>query len=208
MKGILGVALAAALVAGNAFAQAGAPAAPPTAPAAAAPAPAGPVVVVQTSRGVFEFETFPDTAPKTVAQITGLAKRGFYNGLVIHRVAPGFVVQFGDPQTKDPAKKAMWGSGGSGKVIGVAEISKKHTHALKGTVAMAHAGDPAKADSQLYITLRPTPNLDSGYTVFGQIISGMDIVEKTQQGDRILKVTVKGSAPAAPAAKPAAPAAK
>lgn len=202
MKGILGAALAVALVAGQAFAQTPAPAA--AAPAAAAAAPTGPVVVVQTSRGVFEFETFPDTAPKTVAQITGLAKRGFYNGMVIHRVAPNFVVQFGDPQTKDPAKKMMWGSGGSGKPIGVAEISKKHTHAQKGTVAMAHAGDPAKADSQFYITLKPTPNLDSGYTVFGQIIAGMDVVEKTQQGDKIVKVTVKTAA----AAAPAAPAAK
>ncbi len=218
MKGILGAALAVAFVAGQALAQtppAPAPAAPAAPAAAAAPAvPAGPVVVVQTSRGVFEFETFPDTAPKTVAQITRLARAGFYNGQIIHRVAPNFVVQFGDPQTKDPAKKEMWGSGGSGKPIGVAEISKKHTHALKGTVAMAHAGDPAKADSQFYITLKPTPNLDAGYAVFGQIISGMDIVELTKQGDKIVKVTVKGTAPAAapkPAAaaapKPAAPAA-
>ena len=202
MKRILGAAFAVVLAtAGLASAQAGAPAAPPAAAPAAAPAPAGPVVVVETNRGVFEIETFPDTAPKTVAQITGLAKRGFYNGIIIHRVAPGFVVQFGDPQTKDPAKKAAWGTGGSGKPIGVAEISKKHTHAQKGTVAMAHAGDPAKADSQFYITLRPTPNLDSGYTVFGQIISGMDIVEKTQQGDKIIKVSVKGGAAASAPAK-------
>jgi len=169
--------------------------APAAAPAAAAPAPvaapAGPVVTVETSRGTFSFETFPDTAPKTVAQITGLAKRGFYNGQVIHRVAPNFVVQFGDPQTKDASKKAMWGTGGSGKPIGVAEISKKHTHGQKGAVAMAHSGDPAKADSQLYITLRPTQNLDSGYTVFGQIISGMEVVEATKQGDVIKRVTVK-----------------
>lgn len=169
--------------------------APAAAPAAAAPAPAaapaGPVVTVETSRGSFSFETFPDTAPKTVKQITGLAKKGFYNGQVIHRVAPNFVVQFGDPQTKDPAKKAMWGTGGSGTPIGVAEISKKHTHAQKGTVAMAHSGNPAKADSQFYITLKPTPNLDAGYTVFGQIISGMDVVEATKQGDVVRKVTVK-----------------
>jgi peptidyl-prolyl cis-trans isomerase B (cyclophilin B) len=186
MKGILGAALAVALVAGQALAQTGAPS-----------VAAGPVVVVQTPRGVFEFVTFPDTAPKTVAQITGLAERGFYNGQIIHRVAEGFVVQFGDPQTKDPAKKAEWGTGGSGKPIGVAEISKKHTHAKKGTVAMAHSGDPARADSQLYVTLRPTPNLDSGYTVFGEIVSGIDVVEATKQGDRIIKVTVKGGAPAA-----------
>lgn len=174
--------------AGFAFAQTGA------APAAAAGA--APTVVVETSRGTFEFVTFPDTAPKTVAHIVALAKKGFYTGIVIHRVVPGFVVQFGDPLTKDPSKKQMWGSGGSGPngtnvPVGVAEISKKHTHDKKGMLAMAHAGDPTKADSQMYITLAPQPRLDSGYTVFGEVTSGMDIVEKIQQGDAIKKVTVK-----------------
>lgn len=151
---------------------------------------AGLTVVVETSRGTFEFETYPDTAPKTVAHVTGLAKKGFYAGIRIHRVVPGFVIQFGDPQTRDMTKKAMWGSGGSGTTIGVAEISKKHTH-IKGAVAMAHAGDPAKAESQMYVTLEPQPRLDSGYTVFGQITSGMDIVEKIEAGDVIKNVTVK-----------------
>jgi peptidyl-prolyl cis-trans isomerase B (cyclophilin B) len=166
-----------------------------TSAAAQAPAPAaagsGPIVVVETSRGTFEFETYPKEAPKTVAQITGLAKKNFYNGQRIHRVVPGFVIQFGDPQTRDMTKKAMWGTGGSGKSIGVAEISKLHTHATKGAVAMAHAGDPAKADSQMYVTLAPQPRLDKDYTVFGQVISGMDVVEKIQAGDVIKKVTVK-----------------
>jgi cyclophilin family peptidyl-prolyl cis-trans isomerase len=151
---------------------------------------AGPTVVVETSRGTFEFETYPDTAPKTVAHVTGLAKKGFYTGIRIHRVVPGFVIQFGDPQTRDMTKKAMWGSGGSGTMIGVAEISKKRTH-VKGAVAMAHAGDPAKAESQIYVTLGPQPRLDSGYTVFGQITSGMDIIEKIEAGDVIKDVTVK-----------------
>jgi peptidyl-prolyl cis-trans isomerase B (cyclophilin B) len=105
-------------------------------------------------------------------------------------------VQFGDPLTRDMAKKAMWGTGGSGTTVGVAESSKKHAH-VKGAVAMAHAGDAAKADSQMYVTLAPQPRLDGGYTVFGQITSGMDVVEKTEQGDVIKKMTIKAAAPAA-----------
>ena len=150
----------------------------------------GPTVVVETSRGTFEFETFPDTAPRTVAHITGLAKKGFYAGTRIHRVVPGFVVQFGDPQTRDMSEKARWGTGGSGTSIGVAEISDRHTH-VKGAVAMAHAGDPSQADSQMYVALEAQPQLDSGYTVFGRITSGMDVVEQIEVGDMIKAVTVK-----------------
>ena len=163
-------------------------------PATAEPAlqePTGPpVLVIETAKGTIEIETFPDEAPQTVGHIVELVNRRFYNGLRVHRVEPGFVVQFGDPQTRDMTKKAMWGSGGSGTTIGVAEISKMHTH-VKGAVAMAHAGDPAKADSQMYVALGPQPRLDSGYTVFGRITSGMDIVEQIEAGDVIKKVTVK-----------------
>ncbi|MGE0361605.1 MAG: peptidylprolyl isomerase [Vicinamibacterales bacterium] len=153
-------------------------------------APAGPVVVVETSRGVFEFETFPAEAPRTVARILELVKSRFYNGMRIHRVVPGFVIQMGDPQTRDMTKKDRWGTGGSGKPIGVAEISKNRLH-VKGAVAMAHAGDPAKADSQFYVTLAATPRLNGQYTVFGRVISGMDVVEKTVAEDRIVRITVK-----------------
>ncbi len=152
---------------------------------------AGPVIVVETSRGTFEFETYPTEAPKTVAHILALAKRGFYNGIRIHRVVPGFVAQFGDPLTRDMSKKEMWGSGGSGKPIGVAEMNPKRTHGSKGMVAMAHAGKPALADSQMYITLAPQPRLDKDYTVFGKVISGMDVVENIQQNDVIKKLSVK-----------------
>lgn len=167
----------AALVAAPAFAQAPA-------------APAGPVIVVETSRGVFEFETYPNEAPKTVARIVELVKQRFYNGMRIHRVVPGFVIQWGDPQTRDMTKKDRWGTGGSGKPIGVAEISKTRTHVL-GAVAMAHAGDPAKADSQMYVTLAAVPRLNGQYTVFGKITSGMDVVQKIQAEDVIKRMTVK-----------------
>src|SRR5579862_9338404 len=117
--GILLGAVALALPAGSALAQA-----------------TGPTIVVETSRGTFEFETFTDTAPKTVAHIVALVKRNFYTGQRIHRVVPDFVVQFGDPQTRDMTKKDRWGTGGSGAnaaiaPVGVAEISKKHTHDKK-----------------------------------------------------------------------------
>jgi len=159
---------------------------------------AGAVVVLDTSKGVIEFETYPNEAPKTVAHILNLVKRGFYNGQRVHRVAPNFVVQFGDPQTRDMTKKEMWGKGpgaSSGKPIGVAEPHKNRGHKL-GSVAMAHAGNAAQADSQIYITLRPTPELDGKYTVFGQVISGMDVVRKIAVGDVIKKASVKAAAPA------------
>ncbi len=169
-------------------------AAPPTvAPAPEPPAnaaPAGPVIVVETSRGVFEFETYPAEAPKTVARILELVKQRFYTGQRIHRVVPGFVIQWGDPQTRDMTKKDRWGTGGSGKPIGVAEITKTRTHVL-GAVAMAHAGDPAKADSQMYVTLAPVARLNGQYTVFGKIISGMDVVQKIQAEDVVKRMTIK-----------------
>ncbi len=129
----------------------------PCRPHAALPRPPGrrrpPASLVRSSwsrlrKGVFEFETYPAEAPKTVARIVELVKQRFYNGMRIHRVVPGFVIQLGDPQTRDMTKKDSWGTGGSGKPIGVAEITKTRTHVL-GAVAMAHAGDPAKADSQI-----------------------------------------------------------
>ena len=186
-------ALLIASVADSVAAQGTAASKPTTPPAPAAASAqrspgAGAVVVIETDKGTIQFETYPAEAPKTVEQILALVKRKFYNGLRVHRVVPGFVVQFGDPQTRDVSKRAAWGTMGSGKVVGVAEIKRPH---LLGAVAMAHAGDPAKADSQMYITLAPQPRLDSGYTVFGQVISGMDVVEKLAVDDVLKKVYVK-----------------
>ena len=168
----------------------------PAAPAAAAKKSpgAGPVIVVETMKGTFEFETYPNEAPKTVEHIVGLVKNRFYNGQRFHRVEPGFVVQFGDPLSRDPNKRDDWGTGGSGNPIGVLEVNKKRTH-VTGAVAMAHrGGDPKGADSQMYIVLSPQPQLNADYAVFGQVISGMDVVQKLRVTDRILRVTVRDEA--------------
>jgi cyclophilin family peptidyl-prolyl cis-trans isomerase len=151
---------------------------------------AGPVVVLDTVKGIIEFETYPDEAPKTVAQIVGLVKRGFYNGLRFHRAEPKFVVQIGDPQTRNMTLQDWWGRGGSGKPIGVAEITKKRTH-VRGAVGMGHGGSAKDADSQFYITLRAAPELDGKYTVFGKVITGLDVAAKLQKADLLKKAWVK-----------------
>ena len=151
------------------------------------------MIVVETTKGVFEFETYPDDAPKTVDNFLALTKKGFYNGQRFHRVVPGFVIQAGDPQTRDMTKRDQWGRGsgaGSGKPVGVAEFSKKHLH-TKGAVAMAHAGDAAQADSQFYVTLAPKPALDGKYAVFGHVISGADVPDTIVVGDVIKRIYVK-----------------
>lgn len=168
--------------------------------AAAAPAPrrspgAGPVILFETVKGNFEIETYPNEAPKSVEQILALARRNFYNGLRVHRVVPGFVVQFGDPQTRDMTKRGAWGTRGSGRPIGVAEISAKRPHRL-GAVALAHAGDPRGADSQLYIALAGLEeprikNIQGDFAVIGQVISGLDVVQKLQVTDIIRRATVR-----------------
>jgi peptidyl-prolyl cis-trans isomerase B (cyclophilin B) len=151
---------------------------------------AGPIIVIETVKGTIQFETYPNEAPKSVEHIIGLVKRRFYDGMRVHRVAPGFVVQFGDPFSRDMSKKDRWGTGGSYNVIGALEASPKRTHVL-GAVAIAHPGDPRQGDSQMYIMLAPKHNLDGDYTVIGQVISGMDVVKRLVVPDVIRKVTVK-----------------
>src|SRR5687768_5405308 len=90
----------------------------------------GAVLVFETVKGTFEIETYPSEAPKTVAHIVGLVNKRFYNGLRVHRVVPNFVVQFGDPQTRDMTKKPDWGKQSSGKPIGVVEFSKTLKHSV------------------------------------------------------------------------------
>ena len=148
------------------------------------------MVVIETTKGTFEFETYPDEAPKTVEHILALVKRNFYNGLRFHRVEPGFVVQVGDPNSRDYTKRNLWGTGGSGKPVGVAELSRKRLH-VRGAVAMAHSGNPAQSDAQFYVTLNAVPRLDGKYVVFGRVISGMDVVAKIAVGDVIRKASVK-----------------
>lgn len=152
-----------------------------------------PVVVVETTIGSFAFETFPNEAPKTVAHIVALVRKGFYDGQRIHRAIPGFIVQFGDPQTRDASKREMWGRGlaaSSGKPIGAPEISKRRLHQA-GAVGVAHTGDPAKADSQIYVTLAPRRDLDGQYAVFGRILEGSDVPGRLRVGDEVRRVYVR-----------------
>jgi peptidyl-prolyl cis-trans isomerase B (cyclophilin B) len=153
----------------------------------------GPVVVVETTKGAFAFETYPNEAPKTVAHILQLVRDGFYDGQHFHRALPGFVIQWGDPRSIDPRKEREWGRGdaaSSGAAVGVPEISKKRTH-IKGAVALAHPGDPAKADSQIYVTLADRPDLDGRYAVFGRLIAGAEVPARIERGDLITRMYIR-----------------
>jgi len=165
---------------------------PATPTVVAKPSPgAGPIVVIETAnKGTFEFETYPNEAPKSVDHILALVRRNFYNGLRVHRVVRGQLVQFGDPLSRDMSKRDFWGTGGSGKPIGVSEVNAKRKHVV-GSVALAHSGDPRGADSQIYIMLIPQPKYDKDYTVIGRVLSGMDVVQKLQETDVIRRATVK-----------------
>jgi len=122
---------------------------------------------------------YPEDAPKTVENFVTLAKKGFYNGLNFHRVVPDFVVQGGCPKGD--------GTGGPGYMIKAEFNSKKH---VRGTLAMARSQDPDSAGSQFYICYGPTPHLDRSYTVFGQVTSGMEHVDRIKQGDRMKTVEI------------------
>jgi cyclophilin family peptidyl-prolyl cis-trans isomerase len=166
----------------------------PAAATAGQPSPgAGPIVIVDTVKGTFEFETYPEEAPKSVEHILALVKRNFYNGLRIHRVEPKFVVQWGDTRTRDMTKREQWGrtgGGGSNRPVGVAEFSKKRLH-VRGAVGLAHAGDATQADSQIYVTLGTRAALDGKYTVIGKVIAGIDVVDKLQVTDIVKKMSIK-----------------
>jgi peptidylprolyl isomerase len=155
--------------------------------------PAAPVLIVETSKGSFEIETYPVEAPKTVAHVVALVKRGFYDGQRVHRALPGFVVQWGDPRSRETAAESEWGRGpaaSSGAPIGAAEITKKRLH-TRGAVAMAHPGVPGQADSQMYVTLADRRDLNGKNTVFGQVIAGGDVPARLERGDVIRKMSVR-----------------
>jgi cyclophilin family peptidyl-prolyl cis-trans isomerase len=151
---------------------------------------AGPVIVLETAKGTIHIETYPEEAPKTVAAIVELVKKHYYTGLRFHRAERNFVIQVGDQVSRDMSRIERWGRQGSGKPIGVAEITKKRRNTA-GAVGMAHSGDPAKADSQFYILRRNAPELDGKYTIFGKVIEGMDVVAKIQKGDVLKRAYLK-----------------
>ncbi len=144
------------------------------------------IAVITTKRGVIKFKFYPQDAPNTVASFIELARSGFYDGTTFHRVEPGFVIQGGDPYSKTGAGPV--GTGGPGYNLKAEFNSQPH---IEGTVAMARAQSPDSAGSQFYICLAPAPFLDGQYTVFGQVIEGMDVVKATQVGDVMESVRIE-----------------
>ena len=132
-----------------------------------------------TTEGKFKVKLFADLVPKTVENFVTLAKKGFYNGLNFHRVVPDFVVQGGCPKGN--------GTGGPGYTIKAEFNKQKH---LRGTLAMARSQHPDSAGSQFYICYGNTPHLDGQYTVFGKVVSGMELVDRIKQGDKMTSVTI------------------
>lgn len=128
----------------------------------------------ETTEGTFEVKLFHDKVPVTVSNFVGLAKKGFYNGLVFHRVIPNFMIQGGDPQGT-----GMGGPGYSFKD----EFHKDLKHDKKGILSMANAG-PDTNGSQFFITVAPTPHLDNKHSVFGEVVKGYDIVEKISKAEK------------------------
>ena len=138
------------------------------------------LAIIETEKGNITIELFVADAPKTTANFIKLTDQGFYNGLTFHRREEGFVIQGGDPEGN--------GSGGPGYTI--QDEVNRNTHTL-GAVAMAKSREPDSAGSQFYITLAPAPALDAEYTVFGQVVEGMDVVQQIQIGDKMNQVTIK-----------------
>ena len=155
-------------------------------------------VNIETNHGNISFDLLPDLAPEHVRNFVKLAKEGFYDGTLFHRVIPGFMIQGGDPNTKDPNKKSQWGMGGPGYTIKAEFNSRSH---LRGIVSMARAMDPDSAGSQFFIMHKDSTFLDNEYTVFGEVTEGMDVVDKiaelprdgecpSGEGAKMIKVTV------------------
>lgn len=130
--------------------------------------------VIETKFGKIELKFFPDVAPSHVNNFIELAKKGFYDGTTFHRVIPGFMIQGGDPNTKSP-DKSKHGLGGPGHTVKAEFNEKPHK---RGTLSMARAADPDSAGSQFFICVADALFLDKKYTVFGEVVSGLEVVDK------------------------------
>jgi peptidyl-prolyl cis-trans isomerase B (cyclophilin B) len=130
--------------------------------------------IIETNLGTIVFKLLPDLAPETVRNFETLSRNEFYNGTLFHRVIPGFMIQGGDPNTKT-GNKSTWGTGGPGHTI-KAEFSSRSHH--RGIVSMARSQDPNSAGSQFFIVTTDSTFLDRQYTVFGEVIEGMDVADK------------------------------
>lgn len=142
--------------------------------------PAGNHVLIETDLGSIKIKLLPEVAPNTVANFKVLTGNGYYDGVIFHRVISGFMAQGGDPTGT--------GTGGPGYKIDAEFNETKH---VRGTVAMARTADPNSAGSQFYICFGPQPHLDRQYTVFGQVVEGMDVVDQVKNGTVMNKVTLQ-----------------
>ena len=154
-----------------------------------------PIIVFETSQGNFEIKLYPDIAPKACENLLGLAEKHYYDGTVFHRVIKGFMVQGGDPTGTGRGGESIWGKEFED------EVKSDVVFDREGILAMANRG-PDTNGSQFFITVAPQPKLNGGYTIFGEVTSGMDVVhkiEKVQTGpgdrpienQRIIEATVK-----------------
>ena len=133
------------------------------------------VAVIKTSEGDMVVQFWTDAAPNTVENFKKLARQGFYDGTIFHRIVKEFMIQGGDPNSKDPAKENSYGQGGPGYNL-KAEFNN-HSHD-RGVISMARGPDPDSAGSQFFICLAPVHRLDHQYTTFGKLIKGQDVLEK------------------------------
>ncbi len=151
------------------------------APAPKAEVPKGPRAIIKTKFGDIEVKFYQDVAPKHVENFMKLAKSGFYNGTIFHRVIPGFMIQGGDPNTKDSLKKDTYGQGGPGYTVKAEFSDIPHK---RGILSMARAQDPDTAGSQFFIVVEDSFFLDRKYTVFGEVTRGIGVADKIVNQDR------------------------
>lgn len=142
---------------------------------------------LNTSKGDITFTLFRDQAPLTTLNFLNLAKDGFYDGIIFHRVIENFMVQVGDPLTKNPDMEARWGTGDPGYQI-ADEFHPELVHDKAGIVSMANSG-PNTGGSQFFITYEATPWLDGKHAVFGEVTNGIEVLNQIEQGDKILSVS-------------------
>jgi peptidyl-prolyl cis-trans isomerase B (cyclophilin B) len=145
------------------------------APAGKAEGAKGPKAIIKTKFGNMDIVFFPEKAPKHVENFIALAKSGFYNGTIFHRVIPGFMIQGGDPNTKDLNKPETYGLGGPSQKLKAEFNDIPHR---RGILSMARSSDPNSAGSQFFIVVKDSNFLDGQYTAFGEVVKGMEVVDK------------------------------
>lgn len=131
--------------------------------------------VIETKYGKIVFKFRPDKAPKHVKNFKDLANKKFYDGTIFHRVIPGFMIQGGDPNTKDKNKKETYGQGGPGYGV-IAEFN--NLDHKRGVISMARSSDPNSAGSQFFVMVNDYPSLNKQYSAFGEVVSGLEVADK------------------------------